>query len=367
MACGSWHWCCRGLASAGASPRLDRRCRRGVHATAALGGQTAGSDTHRLEGLWTGWRRWRSAPGLAGRRSAWNRPSFAHEAVVELDPDACETLRLNRGRGMEDHRGDIHDQDGRGFARASTCWLTGIPCPPFSIASEQLGAGDDRDLFPSRAPPGPRGQAPGGAAGERARPGRAALRRLPHPGPHPPAGAWATRPGGGRSRRASMECRSCAPGSCLSRSGARGRRQFSLATPSSAAPAHRRRHAARPDGVGRLAGADAWAGQARGIAPTIVGGSKKHGGPDLGPTWARRAWAALGVDGLGVADHPRPGLPTRPAAQADRGAWSPACRGSLDGWSFSGRKTAAYRQVGNAFPPPVACALGVAIRRALDG
>ena len=36
------------------------------------------------------------------------------------------------------------------------------------------------------------------------------------------------------------------------------------------------------------------------------------------------------------------------------------------GWRFSGRKTARYRQIGNAFPPPVAEALGSAIRRALE-
>ena len=36
------------------------------------------------------------------------------------------------------------------------------------------------------------------------------------------------------------------------------------------------------------------------------------------------------------------------------------------GWRFSGRKTARYRQIGNAFPPPVAQALGSAIRSALE-
>src|SRR5207302_2808705 len=49
-------------------------------------------------------------------------------------------------------------------------------------------------------------------------------------------------------------------------------------------------------------GASAWARRADRIAPTIVGGSKKHGGADLGPTRAKRAWAELGVDGIGVAD-----------------------------------------------------------------
>jgi len=41
-------------------------------------------------------------------------------------------------------------------------------------------------------------------------------------------------------------------------------------------------------------------------------------------------------------------------------------QGFPDTWVFSGRKTAAYRQVGNAFPPPVAKALGEAIRDALN-
>ena len=34
-------------------------------------------------------------------------------------------------------------------------------------------------------------------------------------------------------------------------------------------------------------------------------------------------------------------------------------------WKFYGRKTASYRQVGNAFPPPVAKAVGVRIRMAI--
>lgn len=49
-------------------------------------------------------------------------------------------------------------------------------------------------------------------------------------------------------------------------------------------------------------GAKKWAKEANKIAPTLVGGSKKHGGPDLGPVRARNAWAELGVDGRGVAN-----------------------------------------------------------------
>src|SRR5690606_19967305 len=51
-------------------------------------------------------------------------------------------------------------------------------------------------------------------------------------------------------------------------------------------------------------GAEDWARRANDIAPTIVGGSIKHGGPDLGPTRAKEKWRQLGVDGLGIADEP---------------------------------------------------------------
>jgi DNA (cytosine-5)-methyltransferase 1 len=44
-----------------------------------------------------------------------------------------------------------------------------------------------------------------------------------------------------------------------------------------------------------------------------------------------------------------------------------ALQGFPEAWRFYGRKTAAYRQVGNAFPPPVARAVGENIRAAITG
>ena len=116
-------------------------------------------------------------------------------------------------------------------------------------------------------------------------------------------------------------------------------------------------------------GAAAWAAKANDIAPTIVGGSKKHGGADLGPTRAKRAWRAMQVDALGVAD-------TAPSAN-DPATMFPklTCEmvARLQGWDddryrwqFTGRKTTNYRQIGNAFPPPVARAIGQQLRTALD-
>ncbi|NJO84757.1 MAG: DNA cytosine methyltransferase, partial [Blastochloris sp.] len=102
-------------------------------------------------------------------------------------------------------------------------------------------------------------------------------------------------------------------------------------------------------------GASSWRERANEIAPTIVGGSLKHGGPDLGPTRAKRAWSTLGVDGHGIWDEaPGPdfvGMPRLTVRMVAR------LQGFPDSWEFAGRKTPAYRQVGNAFPPPVAKAV----------
>ena len=111
-------------------------------------------------------------------------------------------------------------------------------------------------------------------------------------------------------------------------------------------------------------GARRWANCANEIAPTLVGGSKKHGGPDLGPSRARQAWASLGVEGRTIADDApakdfvgMPRLTTRMAARI---------QGFPDDWQFYGRKTTAYRQIGNAFPPPVACAVAQKLMLALS-
>lgn len=76
------------------------------------------------------------------------------------------------------------------------------------------------------------------------------------------------------------------------------------------------------------------------------------------------AWAKLGVKGTSLADAP-PTADT-PVDELPRLTVRMAARiqGFPDEWVFSGRKTAAYRQVGNAFPPPVARALGSSIASA---
>ena len=303
--------------------------------------------------------------GAGGQALGLEQAGFSHAAAIEIDPDACDTLRRNRGADWKIIEGDVTSLDGRGFADVDL-FAGGVPCPPFSIAGRQLGDADERDLFP------------------------AALRLI----------------GEIRPRAVLLEnVRGLAAvrfdsyrGQVLDRLGELGFRTWwqlvnasehdvpqlrprfvlvAIARPWAAGFRWPEPSQAPPPSVGAVLadlmgssgwpGATDWARRADRIAPTIVGGSKKHGGPDLGPTRARAAWRELGVDGLGIADRP-PG-PDFPADKPPKLTVPMVARlqGFPDSWQFSGRKTAAYRQVGNAFPPPVARALGTAIAAALTG
>ncbi|MEV0319084.1 DUF6339 family protein [Streptomyces sp. NPDC050658] len=114
-----------------------------------------------------------------------------------------------------------------------------------------------------------------------------------------------------------------------------------------------------------------WAAQATDVAPTLVGGSWERGGADLGPTGSKKAWARIGVDGGTVADEaPGPYFKWNPALgregmMALTVEQAALLQGFPKDWAFAGRKTARYRQVGHASPPPVGEALGRAIHAAL--
>jgi DNA (cytosine-5)-methyltransferase 1 len=117
--------------------------------------------------------------------------------------------------------------------------------------------------------------------------------------------------------------------------------------------------------------ADAWASLANRVAPTIVGGSKIHGGADLGPTRTKRLWMALAVNahslGNDVPDEDfvldpelgRDGVPKLTVEQVMR------LQGLPNDWIVTGGKTARYKQVAQAFPPPLAEAVGREVAAAL--
>lgn len=299
--------------------------------------------------------------GAGGQALGLEMAGFDHAALVELEPAACATLRLNRP-GWNVIEGDLKLFDGKPFQGVDLV-AGGVPCPPFSKAGKQLGADDERDLFPEAI-----------RLVDECRPQAVMLenvrglldavfddyrnkveKQLKKLGYVP---AW-------RLLNASdygvSQLRPRVVFVGIRKELADG---FSWPEPQAQEPATVGELLHDLMAVHEWRGAARWREQANAIAPTLVGGSKKHGGPDLGPTRAKRAWAALGVDGMGIWDD----APTRDFVGMPRLTTRMAARiqGFPDNWQFSGRKTAAYRQIGNAFPPPVAAAVARQIFTALS-
>ncbi|WP_285391236.1 DNA cytosine methyltransferase [Streptomyces sp. RKAG337] len=304
--------------------------------------------------------------GAGGQALGLERAGFVHSALVELDGDACQTLRANRP-AWNVVQTDVRSFDARGLPGTDNgvgLLAAGVPCPPFSMAGKQLGGEDDRDLFPAvlslaavLQPHAVLIENVKGLMQRKFAPYRVTiLQRLEDlgyiaewrllracdygvPQLRPRAVLVAMRPNMFSSFRwpDPTACSETAPsvGHVLYESMAS--QGWELASQ--------------------------WADAAKRIAPTLCGGSRKHGGPDLGPSRARHAWAQLGVNGSSVADTPpAPGsiLPVKLTV-----AQMALLQGFPPDWSFAGRKTSAYRQVGNAFPPPVAEAVGRSIAKTL--
>lgn len=114
-------------------------------------------------------------------------------------------------------------------------------------------------------------------------------------------------------------------------------------------------------------GVERWIKGADRIAPAVVGGSDRRGGADLGPTGSKKAWAALGVNGISLGDSAPDAqfaVDFVPRLTVDQAALIQAIP---EQWRFFGGKTSRYRQIGHAMPPPLAEAVGRAIAVALHG
>lgn len=301
--------------------------------------------------------------GAGGQSLGLELAGFRHVAAIDLDKDACRTLRENRPE-WQVLEADICDIDGHAYSGVDLL-AGGMPCPPFSIAGKQLGDLDERDLFP-QALRLTREICPRAILFENVR-GLAAPRFASY-----------------RQEIASVldslgykvfwtvlnavdfgvpqyRTRFVIVG--LRHDDAR---YFGW-------PAHGLPGATVGESIGDLMGArgwlglEAWRDRANAVAPTIVGGSKKHGGPDLGPTRARAEWRKLGVDGKGIADlSPGPDFPVDDFPKLTVRMVA-RLQGFPDSWHISGRKTAAYKQIGNAFPPPLAMAVALSVQSALAG
>jgi DNA (cytosine-5)-methyltransferase 1 len=306
--------------------------------------------------------------GAGGQALGLERAGFEHLACVEIEPPACETLRMNRPdwEVVEDDLKRVVADERLSEHAGCDLLAGGVPCPPFSVAGKQLGDEDDRDLFPAildlagqLLPRAVMIENVRGLLGPKfADYRRGILQQLDDLG----------------YQRAEWELLQAAdygvpqlrPRSILValRDDVAGDWFWPEPHPEEAPTVGE----ALVDLMGQdgWPHADAWADRADRVAPTLVGGSKKHGGPDLGPTRAKREWASMGCSGMGIANA-APG-PADPMDLEPRLTIRMTARlqGFPDDWEFSGRKTAQYRQIGNAFPPPVAHAVGEQIAKSLS-
>lgn len=300
--------------------------------------------------------------GAGGQALGLAMAGFVHVALVEYEKDYCDILRKNRPE-WNVICSDVKEFSGLTYRGKIDLLAGGVPCPPFSVAGKQLGSSDERDLFPE------------------------AIRLISEINPRaimlenvrgfldPQFSEY----------RASILNQITNLGYLvqikLLNASDYGVPQLrprvvivgirdDIKTPFEYPQPQRR--PVKTVGQTLLdlmsknnwAKAKEWAFSANKIAPTIVGGSKKHGGPDLGPVRARKAWAELNVDGTGIADEApnkefvgTPKLTPRMVARI---------QGFPDEWSFGKKKTIACRMIGNAFPPPVAKVVGEKIREVLE-
>ena len=300
--------------------------------------------------------------GAGGQALGLAMAGFIHLALIEYEKDYCDVLKLNRPEWNVICT-DIKEFSGVEYQGKVDLLAGGVPCPPFSVAGKQLGSSDDRDLFPEAIrlikEINPKAIMLENVRGfldpvfdnyresilsQIRELGYEVQIKLLHASDY---GVPQLRP---RvviiGIRNDISVKYSYPEPTPEKTKTVGQTLLDLMSERGWIEARK------------------WAAQANTIAPTIVGGSKKHGGPDLGPVRARKAWAALNVDGTGIANEApdqnfqgSPKLTPRMIARI---------QGFPDEWTFGKKKTAACRMIGNAFPPPVAKAVGDNIREVLE-
>ena len=325
--------------------------------------------------------------GGGGQALGLHNAGAEHLALVEIDEHACKTLRennnkLNLGWG-EVFEGDLAkfiQTKANSFAGQVDLIAGGVPCPPFSKAGKRLGDKDERDLFPEALD-----------LIKATKPLAVLIENVP--GLMDDEFKNYRRRLKGKLKRAGYKSEwrilqanefgvpQLRPRAILIAFVEEYFGLFEWPTAFEESPPTVGEALYDLMAANGWKKVDNWRDLANEIAPTIVGGSKKHGGPDLGPTRAKNKWQSLSVNGHRIADPDevpsgsfkgvqfkrngglRKGYEMMPLLTVEMVA---RLQGFPDNWSFIGKKTHAYRQVGNAFPPPVAEAVGRQIMKVIS-
>ena len=298
--------------------------------------------------------------GAGGQALGLEMAGFRHVALVEIEKDYCKILQNNRPTWPVICK-DLRDFNATNFQNIDLL-AGGVPCPPFSKAGKQLGANDERDLFPEAI-----------RLISEIRPKAVMLENV--------RGFLDTVFDEYRKQLfKKIEQLGYTVHVKLLQSSDYGVPQLrprviiiamrNDCKVSFSYPSPQQKKVYLKAAIQDLLSQNGWLDKnildrlENAIAPTIVGGSKRHGGPDLGPTRAKKAWAELGIDGTGIAnDAPSSdfkGMPKLTPRMLAR------IQGFPDVWDFGIKKTIACRMIGNAFPPPVAKAVGLKIKECLE-
>ena len=238
--------------------------------------------------------------GAGGQALGLEKAGFSHVVLIEYEKDYCECLKRNRPE-WDVRCMDVHHFNGYPYRGQIDLLSGGVPCPPFSVAGKQLGKDDERDLFPQMLrlvqeimPRAVMIENVRGLLDPKFDVYRnQVLRTLKDYGYNTHIqllnasdyGVPQLRPRvvivGIRKDLTDMFH---FPDKKPEQTPTVGETLYDLML------------------ANGWPYADEWREKANRIAPTLVGGSKKHGGPDRGPTRARKSWADMGVDGKGVAN-----------------------------------------------------------------
>src|ERR1700735_3680281 len=92
--------------------------------------------------------------GAGGLALGASRAGFQHELVIELDHEACETIRHNKAlriRHVRDwnlEEANVRTFDFKTLKDDIDLVAAGVPCQPWSIGGKHRGYEDNRNLFP---------------------------------------------------------------------------------------------------------------------------------------------------------------------------------------------------------------------------
>jgi DNA (cytosine-5)-methyltransferase 1 len=92
--------------------------------------------------------------GAGGLAMGISQAGFKHEAVIEWDKDACDTIRLNQEKEIKPvvdwplYQQDVRHFDFSAIPGGVDLVAGGPPCQPFSLGGKHRGHQDERNMFP---------------------------------------------------------------------------------------------------------------------------------------------------------------------------------------------------------------------------